>query len=191
MARTLSSNILTQIQAEGIRVAHLLKLSTTTAITVTNHVKDLAFNDGDGSVTYQAGGNFLNISEVNESGTLEYYDLNIALNNVSTTVRDIFTAEDYINKDAKVFVAFLDTDETIIDAFEYFVGTITGANITEAKGDYSVDIEIASHFKNWNIVKGRRFTDGSHQEYLTRNSLGTDKGLEFAHQANKNVRWNR
>ena len=32
MARTLSSNILTQIQAEGVRIVHLLKLDTSTAI---------------------------------------------------------------------------------------------------------------------------------------------------------------
>ena len=66
MARTLSSDILTQIQAEGIRIAHLLKLDTSTAIKVTDHVKDLTYD----SNTYEAGGNFLDISAVEETGNL-------------------------------------------------------------------------------------------------------------------------
>ena len=76
MARTLSSNIQTQIQSEGIRIAHLLKLedlgASNTDLVVTNHVKDLTYN----STTYQAGGNFLDISAVEETGELVQRQLN-------------------------------------------------------------------------------------------------------------------
>jgi hypothetical protein len=110
---------------------------------------------------------------------------------MSVTVRNIFTAGNYINKAATVFVAFLDTDETIIDAYEFFKGTITACNIDESKSGFAINIELASHFKNWDIKKGRRYTQASQEDFIARNSLSTDKGLEFAHQANKDVRWNR
>ena len=187
MARTLSSNIQTQIAAEGIRVVHLLKLETSTAIKATNHVKDLTFD----SDTYQAGGEFLGVEAVQETGNLEYTNVNVSLNNVSVTVRNIFTAGNYVNKAATVFVAFLDTDETIIDAYEFFKGSITACNIDESKSGFAINIELASHFKNWDIKKGRRYTQASQEDFIARNSLSTDKGLEFAHQANKDVRWNR
>lgn len=187
MARSLSSNIQSQITEEGIRVVHLLKLETSTAIKVTNHVKDLTF----GSDTYEAGGNFLDVSEVQETGSLEYSNLNISLNNVTTTVRDIFKAQDYIDNTATVYVAFLNADETILDAYEYFKGTIASSNLSEAKDGFVVNIEIASQWKNWDIKKGRKFTQASQDDYIDRNSLSADKGLAFAHEATENVRWNR
>ena len=125
MARTLSSNIQSQITEEGIRVVHLLKLDTSTSIRVTNHVKDLTYS----SITYEAGGNFLDISEVQETGSLEYSNLSVRLNNVTDAVRDVFKAQDYISKTATVFVAFLDANENIIDAYEYFKGTIASSSI--------------------------------------------------------------
>jgi len=191
MARTLSSNIQTQIQSEGIRIVHLLKLedlgASDTDLLVTNHVKNLSYN----SETYEAGGNFLDIQPVEESGELSYQSINISLHNVTTTLRDLFKEEDYINNAATIYLVFLDTDETIIDAYEYFKGTITGASLIESKGAFKVDIELASQWKNWEIKKGRKFTQASQQEYLDRNSYSADLGLEFAHETNKDVRWNR
>lgn len=187
MARTLSSDILTQIQAEGIRICHLVKLDTSTAIKATNHVKDLTYD----SNTYEAGGNFMQISEVQETGTLEYSNINLTLNNVTTTIRDIFKAQDYTDKTATVYLAFLDSDETLIDAWEYFSGTIATAEILESSSGFVVNVELASHFKNWNIAKGRKFTQASQDEFLDRNSLGTDVGLSFAHETDESVRWNR
>jgi hypothetical protein len=187
MARTLSSNILTEIQAEGIRIAHLLKLDTTTPIKVTDHVKNLTYD----SNTYEAGGNFLDISSVQETGELEYSNISIQLNNVTTTVRDIFKSQGYINKTATVYIAFLDSDETIIDAFEYFNGYIASSNIIESKDGFGINLELANQFKNWEIRKGRKFTQASQDEYTDRNSLSADKGLAFAHETNESVRWNR
>ena len=82
MARTLSSNIQTQIQSEGIRIAHLLKLedlgASNTDLVVTNHVKDLTYN----SITYQAGGNIQkakltsnDVDSLNVGDPLEVYYL--------------------------------------------------------------------------------------------------------------------
>lgn len=187
MARTLSSDILTQIQQEGVRVVHLLKLDTSTAIKATNHVKNLTYD----SNTYEAGGNFLDIEDVQETGVVEYSSMNITLNNVTDTVRNIFTAQNYVNKTATIYVAFLNSSENIIDAYEFFNGSIVGASIVDAKESFSIKIELASQFKNWDIKKGRRFTQASQDTYLDKNSLGTDKGLSFAHTTSQNVRWNR
>jgi len=187
MARTLSSNIQAELVKEGIRVVHLVKIDTSTAITVTNHVKDIVFD----SVTYQAGGNFLDVAEVQETGSLEYSDLHISLSNVTDTVRNIFKSQNYVNKTATVFVAFLDANETLIDAYEYFSGNLTGSKIIESAGAFKVDVEIASQWKNWDIQKGRKFTQASQNEFLTRNSLSADIGLEYAHEATESVRWNR
>ena len=117
--------------------------------------------------------------------------MNLQLNNVTTTVRDIFKAQNYIDNTATVYIAFLDSDETILDAFEYFNGSIASANITENNNGFGINIELASQFKNWEIRKGRKYTQASQDEFTARNSLSADKGLAFAHETNESVRWNR
>tara|TARA_X000000950_G_C13887566_1_gene649504 strand:- start:1671 stop:2267 length:597 start_codon:yes stop_codon:yes gene_type:complete len=198
MARTISSNIETQSQQEEIRIAHLLKLKnlgnsggSTTTVNVTNHVKNIVYNDGTDNLTYEAGGNFLDIGAVEESGSLEYSSINVSLKNVTTTVRDLFKNQDYINKEATIFLVFLDSTEQVIDVYEYFKGTVAGATLSVANGNFSVDIELSSHWKNWDVKNGRKFTQASQTEFCTKNSLGSDLGLAFAHLTNSDVRWNR
>ena len=43
---------------------------------------------------------------------------------------------------------------------------------------------VASHWSNWNLTKGRHFSDESQQAF----SSG-DKGMEFATQVKEDVRW--
>jgi len=182
MARTLSSNIQTLILQEGIRIVHLLNIQTSTPITVTNHVKDLTYD----SVTYSAGGNFVDLQEVQESGDLEYSNMNVSLKNVTTTVRDIFKSEDFVNKSAKIYVAFLDADETLLDAYLFFEGTVANASLVQQKDTFAVNIGLANQWKNWNIIKGRKFTSTSQKSIYP-----NDKGLDAAHLTNSDVRWNR
>jgi hypothetical protein len=198
MARTISSNIETQSELEGIRLAHLLKLKNlgnssggTTTVSVTNHIKDITYNDGTDNLTYQAGGNFLDIGAVEESGSLEYSSISVSLNNVTTTVRDLFKNQDYINKEATIFLVFLDSTEQVIDVYEYFKGTVSGSTLSVANGTFKIAIELASHWKNWETKNGRKFTQSSQTDFCTRKSLGTDLGLSFAHLTNSDVRWNR
>jgi hypothetical protein len=117
--------------------------------------------------------------------------MNVTLNNVTDTVRNIFTAQNYVNKTAKIYVAFLNSSENIIDVYEFFSGSIVSASILDSGGKFGIKIELASQFKNWDIKKGRRFTQSSQDSYLEKNSLSTDKGLSFAHTTSENVRWNR
>lgn len=198
MARTISSNIETQSQQEEIRLAHLLKLKNlgnssggTTTVSVTNHVKDITYNDGTDNLTYEAGGNFLDIGVSEESGSLEYTSINVSLNNVTTTVRDLFKNQDYINKEATIFLVFFDSTEQVIDVYEYFKGTVSGATLGVQKNNFTIEVELASHWKNWETKNGRRFTQSSQTDFCTKKSLGTDLGLSFAHLTNSDVRWNR
>ncbi|QDP51761.1 MAG: hypothetical protein GOVbin1578_24 [Prokaryotic dsDNA virus sp.] len=205
MGRTLSSSVQNQIQQGEIRLAHLVKLKalgnssgSTTTVSVTNHVKNLTYNDGTDNLTYEAGGNFLGIGETEETGSLEYSTNSITLQNVTDTVRDLFRHQQYIGKEAVIQTVFLDSQETIIDAFEFFKGTITGASLHTSAGSFTLQVEISSHWKNWETKNGRVFTQASQNDFITKkiadgslSSGFTDKGLEFAHTTNEDVRWNR
>ena len=188
MARDISSAIETQTQAEGIRLAHLLKIEdlgeNNTDLRVTNHVKNLTYD----SEIYIAGGNLLSIGEVAESGELEYTNLNVILSNVTDLTRNLFkyTDPNNINNPASIFLVFLNSSEQIVDTYEYFKGTVSGVSLEHGKGATNVNLEIASHWKNWDIKKGRKYTQESQSD-----KFSGDLGLSFAHQTTENVRWNR
>ena len=186
MARSLDSSVVAQLTQPGIRLVHLLKLQTSTSILTTTHVKDLVYDSGSGNETYYAGGNLIELETVRESGDMEYQNLNISLNNISTTTRDMFKSENYVNKAVDIYIAFLDSSESIIEAYKWFSGSLAHAVLTEAKGEYKVKLELANQWKNWDIIQGRKYTDTSQQDLYS-----GDKGLSFAHTTNEDIRWNR
>ena len=47
-----------------------------------------------------------------------------------------------------------------------------------------MQLTIASHWSNWNLTKGRHYSDESQQDF----SSG-DRGFEFATQVKNDVRW--
>jgi len=187
VSRTLSTNVNNEVTPDSngevnLRLAHLLNIQTSTPIYVTNHTKDLTHD----SQSYTAGGSFVAITEVEETGDLSYQNLSVSLNNVTTTVRDTFKNIDFVNASAKVYVAFLDADETIIDAYEYFNGSVSSASLVEQEGQFAINLELANQWRNWDIIKGRKFTSTSQEK-----KFPNDVGLEFASETNSDVRWNR
>lgn len=182
MARTLSSTIQSAINGESVRICHLLNIQTSTPIYVTNWSRDITYQ----SNTYSAGGTFVELTEVEESGDLQYQDLAVKLQNVTTSVRDDFKDEDFINVAAKIYIVFLNSNENILDVYEYFNGSVAYASLFEQKKQFGLNLQLANQWRNWEIIKGRKYTSVSQQKHYP-----NDLGLSFAHETNENVRWNR
>lgn len=180
MARGLPSNVVSQINSSGIRLAYLVKIQTSSTILLTDHSKNITFD----SDAYVADGSLSMTNQIQENSDLEYSDLRLQLINTSNTIKNIFLADDYVNKEAIVYCAFLDADETIINAFEYFKGKVSTASVSDSINGVAVDIELANQFKNWDIVRGRKYTDQSQQ-----NIYNGDKGMQFAHLAKNDIKW--
>ena len=65
-----------------------------------------------------------------------------------------------------------------------FSGLIKSCSISENVDSSTVTIVVANHWANWNLKKGRHFTDESQQQVYS-----GDKGLEFADQTKDDIRW--
>ena len=83
-------------------------------------------------------------------------------------------------------MAYFNSDETIVGAINYFTGQIRNVSISETIDSSVLTLTVASHWANWNLTKGRHFSDESQQSF----SSG-DKGMEFATQVKEDVRWGR
>ena len=57
-------------------------------------------------------------------------------------------------------------------------------SINESIESSTLNMIVASHWANWNLTKGRHYSDESQQSF----SSG-DRGMEFAGQVKEDVRW--
>ena len=180
MARSISSGLQSQIANDANKICFLVEINLSSILRVTTHYKDVTYD----SNSYTAGGDFISIDASMETGEAKVQDMSITLSNVTSTVRSLIQSGDYIDNTVNVYLAFFDTNENIVDAVSYFSGKIKAASISENNAQSHINLMVANHWANWNLTKGRHFTDESQQQVYS-----GDKGLEYADQTKEDIRW--
>jgi hypothetical protein len=180
MPRSLSSGLQTQIANDANKIAFLIELNLSSALRVTDYYADVTYN----SNSYIAGGDFVSIESGNETGEAKVEEITITMSNITSTVRDLIEDGNYTDKTANIYIAFFDDDENLVDATTYFSGTISNASVSESMDASTLSISVSNHWSNWNLKKGRHFTDESQQQIYS-----GDKGFEYADQTKEDIRW--
>lgn len=180
MPRSISSGLQTQIANDANKIAFLIEFNFSTPLRVTDYYADVTYE----SNSYQAGGDFVSIEPSNETGEARSEEIVITMSNITSSVRSLIEDGNYTDKTVNIYIAFFDTNESLVDATTFFSGTINNATVIESSGDSTVSISVANHWANWNLKKGRHFSDESQQ-----NIYSGDKGLEYADQTKEDIRW--
>ena len=165
MPRSLSAGLQTQVSS---------------TIRLTDYYTNVIYD----SNTYEAGGSFLTVDSTAETGQLQVDEVNIGFSNITDQVRSLVQSGAFTDKTVEIYLAYFDTNEAIVGAINYFTGQIRNVSIQENINDSVLSMIVASHWSNWNLTKGRHFSDESQQSF----SSG-DKGMEFATQVKEDVRW--
>jgi hypothetical protein len=158
----------------------LVELNLSSTIRLTDWYSNVTYD----SNTYEAGGSFLTVDATIETGQLEVNELNLAFSNVTDQVRSLVQDGSFTDKTVDIYLAYFDSNETIVGAINYFTGMVRNVSINENISGTILNTTVASHWANWNLTKGRHFTDESQQAFST-----GDKGFEFATQVKSDVRW--
>ena len=180
MARTLSTALQTQVSATATKTAFLVELNLSSTIRLTDWYSDVTYD----SNSYQAGGSFLTVDSITETGQLQVNEVNLGFSNITDNVRSLVQDGSFTDKTVEIYIAYFNSDETIVGAINYFTGQIRNVSIEENITNSVLSMTVASHWANWNLTKGRHFSDESQQSF----SSG-DKGMEFATQVKSDVRW--
>ena len=180
MPRSLSTALQNQVSASATKTAFLVELNLSSTIRLTNYYTNVVFD----SNTYEAGGSFLTVDATAETGQLQVDEVNIGFSNITDQVRSLVQSGAFTDKEVEIHLAYFDTNESIVGAINYFTGNIRNVSIQENTDDSTLTLVVASHWSNWNLTKGRHFSDESQQAF----SSG-DKGMEFATQVKDDVRW--
>ena len=180
MPRSLSSALQTQVSSTATKTAFLVELNLSSTIRLTDWYSNVTYD----SNSYEAGGSFLSVESTTETGQLEVNEVNIGFSNITNQVRSLVEDGEFTDKTVDIYLAYFNEDETIVGAINYFTGQIRNIGINENLDESSLQMTVASHWANWNLTKGRHFSDESQQSF----SSG-DKGFEFATQTKADVRW--
>ena len=182
MPRSLSSALQTQVSSTATKTAFLVELNLSSTIRLTDWYTNVTYD----SNSYEAGGSFLTVEATTETGQLQVSEINLGFSNITDEVRVLVQDGSFTDKTVDIYLAYFNTDETIVGAISFFTGQIRNVVISEDINNSTLTMTVASHWANWSLTKGRHFSVESQQQY----SAG-DKGMEFATQVKSDVRWGK
>jgi hypothetical protein len=180
MPRSLSTDLQTQVSSTATKTAFLVELNLSSIIRLTDWYSNVTYNSNN----YEAGGSFLSVDTTIETGQLQVNEINLGFSNITDQVRSLVQDGSFTDKTVEIYIAYFDEDETIVGAINFFTGQIRNVSIQESIENSILNMTVASHWANWNLTKGRHYSDESQQSFST-----GDKGFEFATQVKADVRW--
>jgi hypothetical protein len=180
MPRSLSAALQTQVSSTATKTAFLVELNLSSTIRLTSWYSDVTYD----SDNYEAGGSFLTVDSTTETGQLQVNEINLGFSNITDQVRSLVQDGEFTDKTVEIYLAYFDSSESIVGAINFFTGQIRNVSINESLENSILSMTVASHWANWNLTKGRHYSDESQQSF----SSG-DRGLEFAGQVKEDVRW--
>jgi hypothetical protein len=180
MPRSLSTALQTQVSSQTTKTAFLVELNLSSTIRLTDWYSDVTYD----SNTYQAGGSFLTVGSTTETGQLQVDEIDLGFSNITDQVRSLVQDGAFTDKTVDIYIAYFDVNEIIVGAINYFTGQIRNVTISEDINQSVLSMTVASHWANWNLTKGRHYSDESQQAFST-----GDRGFEFATQVKSDVRW--
>ena len=137
-----------------------------------SYYKDITYD----SNTYSASSLFTKISSVTESSEIEVSNMTISFSGADQTIISLFLSNNYMEKEAEVYKAFLNTSEQVIsDPFLLFKGRIESFSIDESINQSNANIVVASHWSDFSKIEGRKTNTGSQQLHFS-----GDLGFELA-----------
>ncbi len=180
MPRSLSTALQAQVSSTATKTAFLVELGLSTTIRLTDWYSAVTYDSNN----YEPGGSFLTVDSTTETGQLQVDEINLGFSNITDQVRSLVQDGAFTDKTVEIYLAYFDESEALVGAINYFTGQIRNVVVSETIESSVLSMTVASHWANWNLTKGRHYSDESQQSF----SSG-DRGFEFATQVKNDVRW--
>jgi len=184
MDRGSTSGFQTEVVKDANRPFHLLEVAFDSG---TVYLSDGFIPITYDSNTYNPTGHFLSFSDITESNQLSIESITITLSGVEQTYSNILLSEDYLDREVKIFKAFLNSSNALVtDPLQIFAGRINDALISEDNNSNTAAISVtcSSQFVNFEKTNGRYTNLESQQTFFS-----DDTGLRYASVILKDITW--
>ena len=187
MTRSLSTAVKNHLATNEIRPTHLITIGFATPINITDSVHDLTSSVSGSSVTYSSSSFLVSLPQVAEESTVSKSSLTVSLSGADQTYISLVLNENIVNASLTIYRAFLDTSNAIIaDPFLLYKGNIEAYSISEAETTSTLNLNVVSHWADFEKKSGRRTNNTSQQRFFS-----TDKGMEFSSETVMDIKWGR
>ncbi len=183
MARGINAATISALQTDAFNMCHLIQFDFSSPIRITDWSRNIAAL----SNTFLTSSHVLEIGESSETAEIRINSMQITLSGVSQEYISIFLSNNYMDVRARVWKAVIGAADAIVgDPFIVFDGRISGFGIEDSEQDSRVEIEISSHWKDFELRKGRRTNRNSQQYYFA-----GDLGMDYAGAVVQDLKWGR
>jgi len=188
MTRGFTSTLNTYLAGDSLIGALLIDIETGSG---TTRWTDNSFDIEFGGNTYQAQGNFLNISERDETAELQIHSVNISISALTTANVTTYATSSQINKSVEIRRVFLDPttngllgNGTTDTGYLLFKGKIAGYSVTNNQNFADIQLQVSSQFINFNRKNGRRTNQQNFQR-----EHPNDHSMEYSHETLSEIKW--
>lgn len=192
MVRALHADTLAEIVKEELYIFHLIEFvfDGGTDRFTTAH-QDLVHN----SNTYTASAQLIGFGDVNETDRLEISTMNFSVTAVAQGLLSTALSSDTINRKIILYRGLLNptTFAIINDPIVIYTGLVTSFSLQEnPDGETTLTWKTGSVLADFSRTAGRRTNHQDQEAYLSIRGLsGPDKGFEYSHVNNFDLRWGR
>jgi len=138
-------------------------------------------------VTYTASDFILGLSSFSEETDVNLSPISLSLSGADQTFISTILNENVINDEVKIFRGFLqDTNVLFADPFLLYNGQIDNFSVQETDTDSTVNLDIVSHWADFEKKSGRKTNNTSQQRFFS-----TDVGMDFSSQTVQDIKWGR
>ena len=190
MTREFTNSLQTYLAGNSLIEVFLVSIETTSG---TNYFTSAPFDIEYNSQSWLAQGDFLTISEGQETAELQIHSVNIILSAVDVANVTTYGTSDIINKNVEIYRAFLDPvtlqlngDSSGDAVFLAFKGKIAGYQISNNVNTADIQIQVSSQFINFTRKAGRRSNLVSFQREHPQ-----DKSMQYSHETLTDIFWGR
>lgn len=184
MVRDVNSAVLTAAASDSPTAVTFVKLEFGSGTLFANNS---SVNISYGGDTYLGVGKLGAMNEVEESADTAASMMSLSLNGIDTTTLSAALTEDYRNRPATIYVAFLDASDAVIGVPAIvFRGRMDSMSV-EVGDTTNITLQIVNRLVDWERTRNGRYTNEEQQKLYP-----GDKGLEFVVQAvEKEIYWGR
>lgn len=182
MTRGINATTATALATDAFEFATLIQMDFGTVVRITNWPANVtAFSN-----TFVSSADILDMSAPSETGDLRVNEFTLTLSGVSLTWINLFLAGDYVNVRTQVWQAVLSSGVVVGDPIQVFDGNITNYDVEETDTTSQVMVTIASHWKDFDRVNGRKTNPASQKKYFP-----DDEGMQYAKELIRDIPWGR
>ena len=183
MTRGLTTAVNNELATDALNPVTLVYLNVGTGLRFTDHYKDITY-DGN---TYTASSLFLKVSQVSESSEIDVGNISLDFTGADQTIISLLLSNAYMDREVEVYKGFLNASQVVIaDPFLLFKGRVESFNLDEDLDSSDVQIIVASHWADFDKVRGRKTNTNSQQLYFA-----GDLGFDYASQTVQDIKWGR